>query len=128
MALEMEKCRKESNRCKDAKIQKNKRDRRENLRCRKYHRRHQHKSQGNYKKGKVHNSKHLRNPGHNEKAHGSSCICRREWPSRSSMGEEALGPVKVICPSIGECQGQEAGVGGLVSRGRGRGHEVRRGN
>jgi hypothetical protein len=26
--------------------------------------------------------------------------------------------VKVLCPSIGECQGQEAGVGGLVSRGR----------
>jgi hypothetical protein len=25
----------------------------------------------------------------------------------------------VLCPSIGECQGQEAGEGGLVSRGRG---------
>jgi hypothetical protein len=24
--------------------------------------------------------------------------------------------VKVLCPSIGECQGQEAGVGGLGSR------------
>jgi hypothetical protein len=23
------------------------------------------------------------------------------------MGEEALGPVKVLCPSIGECHGQE---------------------
>jgi hypothetical protein len=23
------------------------------------------------------------------------------------MGEEALGPVKVPCPSIGECQGQK---------------------
>jgi hypothetical protein len=23
------------------------------------------------------------------------------------MGEEALGPVKALCPSIGECQGQE---------------------
>ena len=32
------------------------------------------------------------------------------------MGGEALGPVKVLCPSIGECQGQEAGVGGLGSR------------
>ena len=32
------------------------------------------------------------------------------------MGREALGPVKVLCPSIGECQGQEAGVGGLVRR------------
>ena len=27
------------------------------------------------------------------------------------MGEEAFGPVKVIFPSIGECQDQEAGVG-----------------
>jgi hypothetical protein len=33
------------------------------------------------------------------------------------MGGEALGPVKVLCLSIGECQGQEAGVGGLVIRG-----------
>jgi hypothetical protein len=33
--------------------------------------------------------------------------------------EERLGPVKVLCPSIGECQGQEAGVGGFVSRGMG---------
>jgi hypothetical protein len=29
---------------------------------------------------------------------------------------EALGPVKIICPSTGECQGQGAGVGGLGSR------------
>jgi hypothetical protein len=35
------------------------------------------------------------------------------------MGGEALGPVKVICPSIGDCQGQEKGVGGLVSKGMG---------
>jgi hypothetical protein len=35
------------------------------------------------------------------------------------MGGEALGSVKVLCPSIGECQGQEAGVGGLVGSGRG---------
>ena len=34
------------------------------------------------------------------------------------MGGEALGPVKVLCPSVGECQNQEAGMGGLVSRGR----------
>jgi hypothetical protein len=32
------------------------------------------------------------------------------------MGGEALGPVKILCSSIGECQGQEVGVGGLVSR------------
>jgi hypothetical protein len=32
------------------------------------------------------------------------------------MGREALDLVKIICPSIGECQGQEAGVGGLENR------------
>jgi hypothetical protein len=32
---------------------------------------------------------------------------------------EALGPVKVLCPSIGDYQGQEVGVGGLLSRGMG---------
>jgi hypothetical protein len=35
------------------------------------------------------------------------------------MGGQALGPLKALCPSVGECQGQESGVGGLVSRGRG---------
>jgi hypothetical protein len=30
--------------------------------------------------------------------------------------ERPLGLTKIICPSTGECQGQEAGVGGLVSR------------
>jgi hypothetical protein len=40
----------------------------------------------------------------------------------SLMGREALGPVKVLCPSVGECQGQVAGEGGLGSRGRGRGY------
>jgi hypothetical protein len=34
------------------------------------------------------------------------------------MGE-AFGPVKVLCPSIVECQGQEDGVGRLVSMERG---------
>jgi hypothetical protein len=37
------------------------------------------------------------------------------------MGREVLGPIKARCPSVGDCQGQEAGVGGLVSRGRGEG-------
>ena len=37
------------------------------------------------------------------------------------MEEEALGPVRALCPGVGECQGQEEGVGGLVSRGRGKG-------
>jgi hypothetical protein len=35
------------------------------------------------------------------------------------MGGEALGPVKFLCPSIGECQSHEAGVRGLVSSRRG---------
>ena len=35
--------------------------------------------------------------------------------------ERPLGSVKVLCPSIGECQGQEAGVVGVVSTGEGRG-------
>jgi hypothetical protein len=32
------------------------------------------------------------------------------------MGGEVLGPVKVLSTSVGECQGQEAGVVGLGSR------------
>ena len=39
------------------------------------------------------------------------------------MGGEALGPVKALSSSVGECQGQEVGVGGLVSKGRGEGVE-----
>jgi hypothetical protein len=35
------------------------------------------------------------------------------------MGGEALGLAKILCPSIGECQGQEVVVGELGSRGRG---------
>jgi hypothetical protein len=35
------------------------------------------------------------------------------------MGGEALGPVKVLCPSIGECQGQEWEWVGLGARGGG---------
>jgi hypothetical protein len=34
------------------------------------------------------------------------------------MERETVGPVRVLCPSEGKCQGQEAGVSGLVSRGR----------
>jgi hypothetical protein len=34
------------------------------------------------------------------------------------MGEEALGPVKVLCPSVVECQGQEVRMVGLGSRER----------
>jgi len=51
---------------------------------------------------------------------GFSCICSRGWPCQLSTGGEALGPVKALCPSVVECQGQEAAVGGFVSMGRGR--------
>ena len=43
------------------------------------------------------------------------------------MRGEALGLVKALCPSVGECQDREAGVGGLVIRGRGIGWEHFRG-
>jgi hypothetical protein len=33
------------------------------------------------------------------------------------MGGDSLNPVKALCPSVGEYQGQEAVMGGLVSRG-----------
>lgn len=49
--------------------------------------------------------------------HSSSHICSRGWPCLASMGEEALGPVKAPCPSVGECQGGEAGVGEWVGGG-----------
>ena len=46
------------------------------------------------------------------------------------MGEEALGPVKAQCLSVGEGKGEEAGVGGRegehphISRGGGMGQGV----
>jgi hypothetical protein len=44
------------------------------------------------------------------------------------MGEEALGPVKDLYPSIGKSQGQEADVGWLESRERlVRGYRIFRG-
>ena len=46
--------------------------------------------------------------------HGSSCICSRRWPCGASMGEEVLGPVKARCPSFGDCEGKEVGLGELV--------------
>jgi hypothetical protein len=52
---------------------------------------------------------------------GSRYICSRGWTSRSSMGVEALGPVKALCPSIGECQDQEWEWVGWRGGGGGRG-------
>lgn len=37
------------------------------------------------------------------------------------MGREALGFVKIMCPSIGECQGQEAGCAWVGEQGEGEG-------
>jgi hypothetical protein len=43
--------------------------------------------------------------------------------------EESLGLMKALCHSVGDFQGQEAGVGGLVSRGMGEGiGDFQRGN
>ena len=54
--------------------------------------------------------------------HGSSYICSRGWSSQSSMGGETLGPVKALCPNIGECQDQEwEWVGWGAGRGGDRG-------
>jgi hypothetical protein len=45
------------------------------------------------------------------------------------MGGEALGPVKALLSSIGKCQDQVAGVGGMGSRGKGEGiGDFQRGN
>jgi hypothetical protein len=45
------------------------------------------------------------------------------------MGEEALGLVKAVCPSLGKCQGREEGVGRRVGehlcRSRGKGDRKR---
>jgi hypothetical protein len=35
------------------------------------------------------------------------------------MGREGLGSVKALCTCMGEYQGQEGGMGRLMSRGRG---------
>jgi hypothetical protein len=45
----------------------------------------------------------------------------QQMPSQSSIGGEALGHVKALFPSVWEWQDQEMGMGGLVSRSRGRG-------
>ena len=36
--------------------------------------------------------------------------------TQETLLREALGLAKIICPSTGECRGQEVGVGGLGSR------------
>jgi hypothetical protein len=43
------------------------------------------------------------------------------WPNWSSMGGEALGLVKLLCPSIGECRARKREWVGWGARGEGRG-------
>ena len=51
--------------------------------------------------------------------HGSSCVCSRGWPSRSSMGGEAVGPVKALGSSIGNARTRN-GSGWVREQGEGR--------
>jgi len=44
----------------------------------------------------------------------AAAYAAEDGPHRLSMGGEALGPAKVRCPSVGKCQGREAGRGGWV--------------
>jgi hypothetical protein len=46
--------------------------------------------------------------------------CSRGWPNWTSMGREILGPVKALCPSVRECQDQEAGSEWIGEQGEGR--------
>jgi hypothetical protein len=43
--------------------------------------------------------------------HGFSCKCSRGLHFLTSIGGEALGPVKALFPSVGGCKGGEVGVG-----------------
>jgi hypothetical protein len=56
------------------------------------------------------------------------CNISRGRPCWESMGGEALGHVKVRCPSVGEFKGGEVGVGGCMGahphRSRRRGDEM----
>jgi hypothetical protein len=50
---------------------------------------------------------------------GTSFICNKGWPSRSSMRGVTFGSVKVLCPSIGECQARKQEWVGWRVGGRG---------
>jgi hypothetical protein len=51
----------------------------------------------------------------------NSAACVAEDSLVHGMGVETFGPAKALCPSVGECLGQETGVSGLVIRGRRKG-------
>jgi hypothetical protein len=46
--------------------------------------------------------------------HGSSHICSRGWPCWASMGGEALGPLKALCPSIQGREGRSGWAGNTL--------------
>jgi hypothetical protein len=64
-----------------------------------------------------------------QRLYGSSYICNRRWPCETSIRGKTLCLVKAHCFNIEECQDREAGVGGLVSRGKRMGYRgFQRGN
>jgi hypothetical protein len=54
-----------------------------------------------------------------DETHVSSCICSRGWPTQPSMGGEALGLVKVLCPSRGIFRARKQEWVGWGARGGG---------
>ena len=63
----------------DTHYEQNTRDRRENLRCRRFHREHWHNNQRKCKMRKAPNPKHPRKPEHNEKTKPTDNKSRWEW-------------------------------------------------
>ena len=52
------------------------------------------------------------------RAHVSSCICSRRWPSRSSLGREAPGSCKLYMPQYRGTSGPRSGSGWVGEQGR----------
>jgi hypothetical protein len=50
-----------------------------------------------------------------EGPNGFSHICSRGWPCLASVGGKALGPVKALFPSVGQCQVRWEWLGGRGS-------------
>jgi hypothetical protein len=54
------------------------------------------------------------------RAHVSSCICSRRWPSRPSLGREAPWYCKLYMPQYRGMPGPRSGSGWIGEQGRGR--------
>jgi hypothetical protein len=54
------------------------------------------------------------------RAHVSSCICIKRWPSRPSVGREAPWYCKLYMPQYREMPGPRSGSGWVGEQGRGR--------